>query len=472
MISLVKRKNIDATEGPIFSKMIAFVIPLMLTNLMQQLYSMADSIVVGQFSHNGENALAAIGSTSTFIALITALFTGFAAGASVVAARAFGSRDNDALSRASNTAVLFGAMVGIALSVVAISVSKPMLLLLGTKDELMRDALCYVQIMCLGTPAIAIYNFGASILRSVGDSKTPFYTLTTSGILNVLLNLFFVIVCELSVEGVAMATIASQYLSAIIVLSVLSKRKDEAYSIKPSRLKIDRGTLKTILKMGVPAAIQGALFGITNLFLIGALNGFPKPVLSARTIATSIDVLLSTAMNTYLHVAMTFTGQNLGAKKPDRIKKALLIALAQVVTIGVVVGQIIIAFYKPLAGLYLPPDSENYTEVLAATKTIMTIMLSSYFIGAINEVLSGFLRGLGYSLQPMLISVGGICIFRLIWILTVFPKINELWGLYLVYPISWTLTSLGLLAVILIVWKNVKKSMQTESKKNENLLAS
>jgi len=472
MISLVKRKNIDATEGPIFSKMIAFVIPLMLTNLMQQLYSMADSIVVGQFSHNGENALAAIGSTSTFIALITALFTGFAAGASVVAARAFGSRDNDALSRASNTAVLFGAMVGIALSVVAISVSKPMLLLLGTKDELMRDALCYVQIMCLGTPAIAIYNFGASILRSVGDSKTPFYTLTTSGILNVLLNLFFVIVCELSVEGVAMATIASQYLSAIIVLSVLSKRKDEAYSIKPSRLKIDRGTLKTILKMGVPAAIQGALFGITNLFLIGALNGFPKPVLSARTIATSIDVLLSTAMNTYLHVAMTFTGQNLGAKKPDRIKKALLIALAQVVTIGVVVGQIMIAFYKPLAGLYLPPDSENYTEVLAATKTIMTIMLSSYFIGAINEVLSGFLRGLGYSLQPMLISVGGICIFRLIWILTVFPKINELWGLYLVYPISWTLTSLGLLAVILIVWKNVKKSMQTESKKNENLLAS
>lgn len=471
-MSLLAKKKIDATEGPIFSKMIAFVIPLMLTNLMQQLYSMADSIVVGQFSHNGENALAAIGSTSTFIALITALFTGFAAGASVVAARAFGSRDNDALSRASNTAVLFGAMVGIALSVVAISVSKPMLLLLGTKDELMRDALCYVQIMCLGTPAIAIYNFGASILRSVGDSKTPFYTLTTSGILNVLLNLFFVIVCGMSVEGVAIATIASQYLSAIIVLTVLTKRKDEAYSIKPSRLKIDRGTLKTILKMGVPAAIQGALFGITNLFLIGALNGFPKPVLSARTIATSIDVLLSTAMNTYLHVAMTFTGQNLGAKKPDRIKKALLIALAQVVTMGVVVGQIMIVFYKPLAGLYLPPDSENYTEVLAATKTIMTIMLSSYFIGAINEVLSGFLRGLGYSLQPMLISVGGICIFRLVWILTVFPKINELWGLYLVYPISWALTSLGLLAVILIVWKNVKKSMQIDLKQDENALIS
>lgn len=471
-MSILAKKKVDATEGPIFSKMIAFVIPLMLTNLMQQLYSMADSIVVGQFSNNGENALAAIGSTSTFIAFITALFTGFAAGASVVVARSFGSKDNEALSRASNTAVLFGAMVGITLSVLAISVSKPMLSLLGTKDELMRDALCYVQIMCLGTPAIATYNFGAAILRSVGDSKTPFYTLTTSGILNVLLNLFFVIVCGMSVEGVALATIASQYLSAGIVLTVLSRRKDEPYSIKISNLKMDRGTLKTILKMGVPAAIQGSLFGITNLFLIGALNGFPKPVLSARTIATSIDVLLSTAMNTYLHVAMTFTGQNLGAKKPDRIRKSLLIALAQVVTIGVVVGQIMLAFYKPLAGLYLPPDSENYTEVLAATKTIMTIMLSSYFIGAINEVLSGFLRGLGYSLQPMLISIGGICVFRLIWILTVFPKINELWGLYLVYPISWTITSLGLLAVILVVWKNVNKSMQKEPIRDENVSVS
>ena len=264
----------------------------------------------------------------------------------------------------------------------------------------------------------------------------------------------------MSVEGVAIGTVASQCLSAIVVIIVLVKRKDEAYGLNPKKLKIDNRTLQIILKMGIPAAIQGALFGITNLFLIRALNDFPVPVLSARTIATSIDVLLSTAMNTYLHVAMTFTGQNLGAGKPDRIKKSLLIALAQVVTIGVVVGQIMLLFYEPLCGLYISAGDPDREAVLAAAKTIMTVMLSSYFIGATNEVLSGFLRGLGYSLQPMLVSIGGICVFRLIWINFIFPRIGELWSLYLVYPISWTITSLGLLAVILAVWKRVKQKIQ------------
>ena len=459
MISLAKKKNVDATEGPIFSKMVAFVIPLMLTNLMQQLYSMADSMVVGKFSGDTE-ALAAIGSTSTFIALVTALFTGFAAGASVVASRAFGARDNENLSKATHTSVCFGFIVGIFLSVLALLVSEPLLTLLDTKTELMPKALRYVRIVFIGTPAIATYNFGAAILRSVGDSKTPFYTLTASGILNVVLNFVFVLGFGMSVEGVAIGTVAAQYVSAIVVILVLIKRKGEAYSLNPKKLKIDKSTLETILKMGIPAAIQGALFGITNLFLIRALNDFPVPVLSARTIATSIDVLLSTAINTYLHVAMTFTGQNLGAGKPDRIKKSLLIALAQVVTIGVVVGQIMLLFYKPLASLYISSDDPDREAVLAAVKIIMTIMLSSYFIGAINEVLSGFLRGLGYSLQPMIISIFGVCIFRLIWILTVFPIINELWALYLVYPISWTITSLGLLAVILVVWKKVKDKLK------------
>ena len=459
MISLAKKKNVDATEGPIFSKMVAFVIPLMLTNLMQQLYSMADSMVVGKFSGDTE-ALAAIGSTSTFIALVTALFTGFAAGASVVASRAFGARDKENLSKATHTSVCFGFIVGIFLSVLALLVSEPLLTLLDTKTELMPKALRYVRIVFIGTPAIATYNFGAAILRSVGDSKTPFYTRTASGILNVVLNFVFVLGFGMSVEGVAIGTVAAQYVSAIVVILVLIKRKGEAYSLNPKKLKIDKSTLETILKMGIPAAIQGALFGITNLFLIRALNDFPVPVLSARTIATSIDVLLSTAINTYLHVAMTFTGQNLGAGKPDRIKKSLLIALAQVVTIGVVVGQIMLLFYEPLASLYISSDDPDREAVLAAVKIIMTIMLSSYFIGAINEVLSGFLRGLGYSLQPMIISIFGVCIFRLIWILTVFPIINELWALYLVYPISWTITSLGLLAVILVVWKKVKDKLQ------------
>ena len=456
---LKTKRNIDATEGPIFSKMLVFVIPLMLTNLMQQLYSMADSIVVGQFSGDS-TALAAIGSTTTFVALITSLFTGFAAGASVVASRAFGARDNDSLSKATHTAVLFGAIVGLSLSLIANLVCEPLLRLLDTKPELMASATLYLRIIFVGTPAIATYNFGAAILRSVGDSKTPFYTLTASGILNVLLNLFFVVVLDMSVDGVAIATVASQYVSATVVLTVLAKRRGEPYTLDFKKMGIDKKALCTMLKIGVPAAVQGSLYGITNLFLIRALNDFPIPVLTARTIATSIDVMLSAAINTYLHVTMTFTGQNFGARKLDRIKKSLVIALAQVVTIGVVVGQVMLIFYKPLVNLYLAPDAPDREAVLAAAKVIMTVMLSSYFIGAIVEALSGFLRGLGYSLQPMLISIGGICAFRLLWILTVFPRINELWGLYLVYPISWVLTSIGLLITILIVWKKVKYIMR------------
>lgn len=453
------RRNVDATEGPIFSKMVAFVIPLMLTNLIQQLYSMADSIVVGQFSGD-PNALAAIGSTSTYIALFTALMTGFAAGTSVVIARSFGSRDNASLSRGVHTSVLFGLLVGLFFALSAFVLADPMLTLLKTKPELHAKALMYVYIICIGIPAQAVYNFGAATLRSVGDSKTPFYALTASGIMNVLLNLLFVIVFKMSIMGVAIATVVSHYLSAFVVIFTLVRRNTEPYALNLKKLSMDRGTIIKILRLGVPAAIQGSLFGITNLFLIAALNEFPTPVVSARTIATNVDVLLSTVINTYLHVTMTFTGQNFGARKPDRIKKSLFYALAQVVTIGVVVGQIMILFYEPLVNMYLAADDPNRDAVLKAAKEIMTVMLSSYFIGATNEALSGFLRGLGESVLPMIVSIGGICVFRLIWINFIYPSINTLTGLYLVYPISWTITGLGLALMGVFAWrKKVKPAM-------------
>ncbi len=452
MTNLLKKKNVDATEGPIFSKMATFVIPLMLTNLIQQLYSMADSIVVGQFSGD-PNALAAIGSTSMFIALVTALMTGCAAGTAAVVSRSFGAKDNDSLSRSVHTSVLFGLCVGLVFALLAFVISDPMLRLLGTKSELHDKARMYIWIVCIGMPAQAVYSFGASTLRSVGDSKTPFYSLTASGITNVIFNLIFVIVFKLSIVGVAIATVMSHYLSAIVVISTLIRRKNEPYALNLKKIGIDKGTLTRILRLGVPAAIQGSLFGITNLFLVAALNKFPTHVVSARTIATNIDVLLSTVINTYLHVTMTFTGQNYGAKKPDRIKKSLFYALAQVVTIGVVVGQIMLIFYEPLVNMYLAPDDPNRAEILVAAKEIMTVMLPSYVIGAINEALSGFLRGLGKSILPMIVSIGGICVFRLIWINFIYPSIGTLTGLYLVYPISWLITGLGLAAMSFYAWR-------------------
>lgn len=467
MPALLKKKNVDATEGPIFSKMVAFVIPLMLTNLIQQLYSMADSIVVGRFSGD-PNALAAIGSTSTFVALFTALMTGFAAGTSVVVSRSFGARDNKSLSKAVHTSVLFGLFVGLSFALIAFISAEPMLYLLDTKSELIYKARMYIWVICIGMPAQAVYNFGASALRSVGDSKTPFIALTASGILNVLLNLLFVIVFKLSILGVAIATVMAHYVSATVVIATLMVRKTEPYSLSLKKLAIDGIILKKILHLGVPAAIQGALFSVTNLFLIAALNQFPTAVVSARTIATNIDVLLSTAINTYLHVTMTFTGQNFGARKPDRIKKSLMYALIQVVTIGVVVGQVMLFFYEPLVNMYLAPDDPNRAEVLVAAKEIMTVMLSSYFIGASSEALSGFLRGLGESILPMIVSIGGICVFRLIWINFIYPSLNTLTWLYMVYPISWSLTTLGLALMSVWAWKkkSIGKLTSEEAMKN------
>lgn len=465
-------RSVNATEGPLFSQMILFAIPLMLTNIMQQLYSMADNIVVGKFSGD-PLALAAVGSTGTLTAMLTHLFVGFSSGCAVVVSHSFGAKDKDTMQKGVHTSLVFALFAGLFFCALGLIISEPALILLDTKPELLDKAILYFRVICLGIPATAMYNFGASILRSVGDSKTPLYTLSASGIANVCLNLVFVIVFNMSILGVAIATITAQYISATVVIIVLKKRRSEPYSLNFSQLRIHRPTLARVLRLGVPAAVQGSLFSITNLCLIRALNGFDTPVVSARTIATSIDVLLSTAINSYLHVTMTFTGQNFGAKKFDRIKKTILFSTLQVAVFGFAVGQLMLIFYKPLVGLYLAADDPYREEIFVAAKVIMTVMLSSYFIGAIQEALSGVLRGLGYSLYSMFASVGGICVFRMFWIFLVFPsfadlpKLDALFGLYSVYPISWTITALVLLVMISLAWK--KKITPLNSCKNESL---
>lgn len=456
-------RSVNATEGPIFSKMILFAIPLMLTNIMQQLYSMADNIVVGKFSGD-PLALAAVGSTGTLTAMLTHLFVGFSSGCAVVVAQSYGSKDKETLSRGVHTSMIFAVCAGLFFCLFGLLISRPALIMLDTKAELLEKAIMYFRIVCLGIPATAIYNFGASVLRSIGDSKTPLYTLSASGIVNVCLNLVFVIVFDMSIAGVAIATIASQYISAIVVMYVLIKRKNEPYAFSFSKLKLHKETLARVLRLGVPAAVQGSLFSVTNLCLIRALNGFPTPVVSARTIATSIDVILSTAINSYLHVTMTFVGQNLGAGKFDRIKKTVFYSALQVSVFGFTVGQLMIMFYKPLVSLYLAADDPYRVEVLAAAKIIMTVMLSTYFIGAIHEAFSGVLRGLGYSLYPMFTSIGCIIVFRMAWIFLVFPKIGSLVGLYLVYPISWSLSVIALSCMIIYAMRKIKKAREEKEK--------
>ena len=454
----------DLTEGPLFLPMISFVIPIILTGMLQIVYNMADNIVVGRFSGD-EFALAAVGSTSSLSNLIINLLMGIGGGAGVVIAQSFGAKDHERLSKAVHTSMLFSVIGGIVFCIIGLLISRPALELMDTKEELMRRALLYLRIICLGIPATAIYNFGAASLRSVGDSKTPLYILSSTGIINVLLNLFFVIVCKMTVDGVALATIISQYISAVAVVFLLFKRQDQPYALSLSKLKIDLPILSNILKLGLPAGFQGTMFSISNIILTAGMNSLATTDIAGKTIAINIEGLVYTAMNSYLHASMTFTGQNYGAKKPDRIKKSILYAVLQVAVIGFVGGQIISLFGEPLANLYIDSADPNRDAVMKAALELMRFMLSCYFLCGVMDTLSGALRGLGYSMIPMIVSIGSICVLRAIWVFFVFPleQFHSLLGIYTVYPISWSAGILFLVISLLVLYKRVKQKLGAPS---------
>ncbi len=462
-MALTKSKR-DLTEGPLFVPIFTFVIPIILTGILQILYNMADNIVVGRFS--GDTlALAAVGSTSSLSNLIINLLMGVAGGSAVVIAQSYGAKEFDKLSRAVHTSMLFSVIGGIFFCILGLVISKPALMLMGTKEHLMDRAVLYLRIICLGIPASAIYNFGAATLRSVGDSKTPLYILSSTGLINVLLNLFFVIVCKMTVDGVALATIISQYVSAIVVVAILFSRKNVPYTLELKNIRIDTAILKRILALGLPAGFQGTLFSISNIILTSGINMLPDADISGKTIAINIEGLVYTTMNSYLHASTTFTGQNYGAKKPDRIKKSIIYAVVQVALIGFIGGQIINFFGKPLANLYIDPMDADKEAVLAAALELMNFMLSCYFLCGVMDTLSGALRGLGYSVIPMIISIGAICVLRAIWVWYVFPteQFKSLIGIYTVYPISWSIGVVSLVIALLIVFKRVKKKFASES---------
>lgn len=445
--------------------MISYVVPIILTGLLQILYNMADNIVVGRFSGD-DLALAAVGSTSSLSNLIINLLMGVAGGSGVVIAQSYGARNKDRTSRAVHTSMLTAVIGGIVFCIIGLLISRPALAIMDTKEELMSRALLYLRIICLGIPASAIYNFGAAALRSVGDSKTPLIILSCTGLTNVLLNLFFVIVCHMSVSGVALATIASQYVSAVVVIIVLFKRKDQPYALNTNMLRIDTDLLKSILRLGLPAGFQGTLFSISNIILTSGMNSLATTDIAGKTIAINIEGLVYTAMNSYLHASTTFTGQNFGAKKPDRIKKSILYAALQVTIVGVVGGMILILFGKPIAEMYVDLNDPNREAVLQAAMDLMTFMLSVYFLCGVMDTLSGALRGLGYSVIPMIVSIGAICVLRAIWVFVFFPmeQFHSLIGIYLIYPISWSLGIIFNTIALLVVYPKVKKSMIKETK--------
>lgn len=463
VMAKVKR---NLTEGPLFIPMIQFVIPIILTGMLQMCYNMADNIVVGRLSGD-DLALAAVGSTTSLSNLILNLLMGIAGGAAVVIAQSYGAKNYEKMSKAIHTSVVFSFIGGIIFCILGLIIADPALRLMDTKPELMSRAVLYMTIICLGIPASSVYNFGAAVLRSVGDSKTPLFILSSSGIINVLLNILFVLAFDMSVDGVALATISAQYVSAITVMIILFKRKNVPYSIDKTKLKIEWHILKEILRLGLPAGLQGTLFSISNIILTAGMNSLSTIDIAGKTIAINIESIVHTAMNSYLHASMTFTGQNYGAKKPDRIKKSIIYAIIQVTVIGIVGGQLINLFAEPLASLYIDADDPNKAEVLAAAVSLMGFMLSCYFLCGLMDTVSGALRGLGYSMIPMFVSIGAICVLRMIWVFAIFSNeslgFHSLIGIYTIYPISWSIGLITMLIALFFIYRKIKKRLLREA---------
>ena len=450
-----------------FGRMILFALPIMLTGILQTLYTMADNIIVGQFSGD-PNALGSVGSTSTLVSLMLTLIIGMSVGTSVVVAQTYGARMERAVSRAVHTALTVSVLIGVALMALGLIFSRTALVLMGTRPALLEGAILYFRIICLGIPATAVYNFASGILRSIGDSRTPLIILASTGLVNVGFNFLFVCGCGMTVEGVAIATIISQYLSAIVSVCVLWRRRSECYGFTPRKLCIDKGQLQRILRLGIPSALQSAMFSISNILLVSGINTLGDNAIKANTIAGNVDAITYIACNAFSSAAMTFVGQNYGAGKLDRVKRITLFGLLQVLVFGVAVGQLQLLFTDQLASLYVAADDPAKAEILLLTKDALNLLLNVYFICGLMDVMAGSLKGLGYSLSPMIISVLCICGTRIVWRYAVFPlePVNSLMGIYISYPISWLMAFVCFLVLYVIAYVKLKKkhkSIRTES---------
>ncbi len=468
----VKRK-VDFTEGRVFLKILFFILPIVATNLLQTLYNAADMMVVS-LSKDGQNAVGAIGTTNSFVHLIVNLFIGFSVGANVVVAREIGGKNREGVQNAVHTSILLAVITGVGGMALGIAVANPVMRLMGNTDRLLELSVRYTCIYFAGIPFLSMTNYLMAIFRAKGDAKTPLVVLTLAGLLNVGLNLFFVLVCDMSVEGVALATALSNVASTIALLSKLARDKDDAqFSWK--RLKIEKKSLKEITRNGIPAGIQGALFSLSNMFIQSSIVKMNKlltpagmkdtPVVNGNAAATNLDSFIYTAMNAVYQGAITFTSQNVGAKKPYRIRRILLCSLAIVATIGVTLSGALYLLREPLLSLYgVKKGVEGEIDNLAfmtATKRFQIIGLS-YFMCGVMDVCAGVLRGMGRAVTSMIIALLGSCLFRLLWVWIVFPLRQTLDCIFIAYPISWGMT---LLVNLFVIWLFTRKLLKEHAQK-------
>ncbi len=442
-------------NGPLFGKILKFYFPLMLSGMLQLLFNAADVIVVGRYA--GNQALAAVGSTSSLINLIINLFIGLSVGANVMVAHYYGADQNRELSEMVHTAIMTAFFSGVLLLLVGVLAASPALTLMGTPEDVISMSTLYMRIYFLGMPFSMLYNFGSAILRSVGDTRRPMYYLFASGVVNVILNLIFVIPLQMGVAGVAIATVASQGISAALVLRCLMQSRDAAYCLIPEKLRnVNAGMLKKMMQIGLPAGLQGCLFSFSNVIIQSSVNSFGSIAMAGNTAASNIEGFVYVAMNSFYQASLSFTGQNYGAMKYRRIPKIMLICLGMVTLVGLVLGNGAYYFGDHLLRLYTT-DPTTVEQVVEVGLLRLSYIAVPYFLCGIMDTMVGVIRGMGYSILPMLVSLSGACLFRIVWIYTIFRKVHTLNNLYISYPISWALTfSVHLICFIVIYRKMVK----------------
>ena len=454
----MKKQHQSMTQGPLLGSIISYTVPIILTSLLQLLFNAADLVVVGRFC--GSISVAAVGATGSITALIVNLFIGLSVGAGVTMAHALGAREEETVHRTVHTTLPAALICGIIVTVVGVLCSETLLTMMGTPSDVLPLSALYMKIYFGGITFTMVYNFCAAILRAVGDTKSPLIFLTIAGVINVVLNLIFVTQLHMNVAGVALATIISQAVSAVLVVMVLMRRTD-ASRLSLKKMRIYKPQLQKMIRIGLPAGIQSSLFSISNVMIQSSINSFGGILMSGNAAAQNIEGFVYVCLNAFHQTAVNFIGQNVGAHQYDRVKKILVYCLACVSVVGLGMGVLVYSFGEALLSIYITDSAEAISYGLLR----MGIVCIPYFICGLMDVSTGALRGMGASVAPMVISVLGVCGIRIGWILTVFqiPQFHTPQCLYLSYPITWGVTFLIQMVAFFKIYQQHTRNLHVQS---------
>ncbi|MBR0164085.1 MAG: MATE family efflux transporter [Lachnospiraceae bacterium] len=448
-----KTYEIDMVHGPLTGKILLFAVPLMISGILQLLFNAADIIVVGQFA--SDYSVAAVGSTGSLINLLVSVFMGLSVGVNVIVAHYHAIAREEDVSETVHTAVVTSFFAGLFLTFFGMLLAAPLLSLMGTPDEVLPLAAVYLRIYFAGMCVNLLYNIGSAVLRATGDTRRPLFYLTIAGVVNVILNLFFVIVLHMDVAGVALATILSQCISAVLVLRCLAT-SEGSYRLERKKLRIKKDKLLRILQIGLPAGLQGSVFSLSNVIIQSSVNAFGAMAMAGNAAGANIEGFVYVSMNAFYQACVTFVSQNFGAHEWKRVKRVLVTCLVLVAGTGLVLGNLCHLFARPLVSLYTS-DPDAVSVGMMRISVICTV----YLVCGMMEVACGAVRGLGAAITPMIVATAGACGLRILWILTIFrmPGYHTLRMLYLSYPVSWVVTGIAHLVCFILLLKRAQQAL-------------